>query len=157
MYNTLLVRVAESLSDVPGIRRVLVGLEETGDTPCIRLWINSIQQPDQTPYRRHLREIVTVAVQVDSFPGRDRRAGYLRSLEAVAQVKARLEQLRLLSRAPERPALPLASPEYQLLKLPDSDAIVHLLICPFESSVDCVTGETDFLLPPLEGAKNERV
>lgn len=148
MYDQLLARCAAALKGIPGIKKVLLGLEETGDTPCIRLWINAIQQPEQVQPRRYQREMVSVCAQVDTFPGSDRRAGYLKSLEAVGKVKARLESLRVMSKA--NTGLPLQSPTYQLLQMPESDAVVHVITCPFEAAVSLATGETEFNLPPLE-------
>ena len=145
MYDQLLERVSLALDGIPGIRSVLLGLEEQGDTPCIRIWIHSSQQTAQIQNRRCQQEIVSVCVQIDTFSSNNRRTGYLHSLRAVSQVKQRLERLRLAGLS----GLPLATPSYSLVQMPESDAVVHVITCPFEGTV-MPDGDIDFNLPPVE-------
>lgn len=67
MYDQVVERIATVLDDVPEIRSVLVGLEETGETPSIRIWIDKAVQPQQPGKTAFRREVVHLCVQVDSW------------------------------------------------------------------------------------------
>lgn len=144
MYENILQTVAARLAEVEGVKAVLMGLEETGDTPAIRLFLNAAE-PVETASRTRptLRETVQICVQIDSFRDGDRRASYLEALGIVSRVKARIEKWRLEGRAGA-----VSPVTYRLMRMPDADAAVHLLTCNFEAAVD-ENGETQLLLAPL--------
>ena len=143
MYDDILRHIAGELDGVEGVKALLLGLEEVGETPSIRLFLNTAEPPDAQSRRPTRRETVQICAQIDSFRDGDRRASYLEALAIVSRVKARIESWRLAGRSG------VSGPvTYRLMRLPDADAAVHLLTVNFEAAVD-ENGETKLLLAPL--------
>lgn len=144
MYDQVVERIATVLDDVPEIRSVLVGLEETGETPSIRIWIDKAVQPQQPGKTAFRREVVHLCVQVDSWSPQDRRGGYLRGLRLAAMVKQRLEQYRLRGEL----GLAMDEPVYQLMQLKEGEPAVHVLVCPLLAVVS-PNGNTEIYMADI--------